>query len=141
MNIYPVSQNDFSAAINLLKQTHLPTEDITDAATLFALYDAAALIGTVGLEYSGENGLLRSLSTSPNQRGKGGGKLLVQFIENLARERGIQTLYLLTTTAADFFEKRNYVRISRDEVPAFIRQSSEFSSLCPSSATIMKKHL
>jgi amino-acid N-acetyltransferase len=141
MNIYPVTQNDFSSVITLLKQNDLPTEDLTDTTHLFALYEEDALIGTVGLEYNSQNGLLRSLSTSPAIRGTGGGKLLVQFIENFAKEKGVHTLYLLTTTAAEFFDKRNYQRINREEVPEFIKQTSEFSSICPSSATVMKKVL
>lgn len=141
MTINPVTQNSFSSVINLLKQVNLPTEDITEATTLFALYDNNELLGTVGLEYEGEHGLLRSLSTSPGKRNTGGGKLLVQFIEAFAKEKGVNNLYLLTTTAADFFAKRNYQRISREEVPEAVKQYSEFISTCPASAIVMKKFI
>ena len=141
MNIHPVTANNFFSVIDLLQRNNLPTEDITAATTLFALYDSNELIGTIGLEYDGENALLRSLSTSAHKRGIGGGKLLVDFVEKFAKENNIHSIYLLTTTAADFFDKRNYLRITKTDVPEFIKQTTEFASTCPASAIVMKKVL
>lgn len=141
MNIYPVSQNDFAAALNLLKQNNLPTEDITDTTSLFTLYHEGTLIGVIGLEISGEDGLLRSLCVDETKRTSGSGKQLVSFIENYAKEQGVKNLYLLTTTAASFFTNRSYQTIDRNTVPAAIKETSEFASVCPSSATVMKKSL
>lgn len=141
MNIYPVTQNDFAAAIRLLQQNNLPTEDITDTTPLFTLYHEGALIGVVGLETIGENGLLRSLCVDETKRTSGSGKQLVSFIENYAKEHGVKNLYLLTTTAAPFFTNRSYHTIDRAGVPAAIRETSEFASVCPASATVMKKVL
>lgn len=141
MNIYPVTQNDFSAALRLLQQNNLPTEDITDATPLFTLYHEGTLIGVVGLETSGEDGLLRSLCVDESKRTSGSGKQLVSFIENYAKERGLKNLYLLTTTAAQFFTNRSYETIDRSTVPPSIKATSEFASVCPSSATVMKKVL
>ncbi len=50
-------------------------------------------------------------------------------------------LYLLTTTAKDFFNKEGYIVVNRDEVPEPIKNSSEFSSVCPSTAIVMKKEI
>lgn len=141
MNINPVTQNDFSAAIRLLQQNNLPTEDITDATPLFTLYHEGTLIGVVGLETSGEDGLLRSLCVDESKRTSGSGKQLVSFIENYAKSRGLKNLYLLTTTAAQFFTNRSYETIDRSTVPPSIKATSEFASVCPSSATVMKKVL
>jgi amino-acid N-acetyltransferase len=46
---------------------------------------------------------------------------------------------LLTTTAAAFFEKRGYRRLARTSAPAAIRATTQFSALCPSTATLMVK--
>lgn len=141
MNIYPVTQNDFSAAISLLQQNNLPTEDITATTPLFTLYSEGALIGVIGLETVGEDGLLRSLCVDESKRTAGSGKHLVSFIENYAKEQGVKNLYLLTTTAAQFFTNRNYETIDRSVVPSALKATSEFASVCPASATVMKKNL
>jgi len=48
-------------------------------------------------------------------------------------------MYLLTTTAEAFFELLGFRRIERHAAPPEIQRSAEFSSLCPSSATVMAK--
>lgn len=141
MNIVPITQNNFSSALNLLKKNQLPTEDISDRTKLFVLEDEQEIVGTIAIEYSHSEGLLRSLSVDQNKRNKGYGKTLVDFIERFALKEGISDVYLLTTTAEPFFNRNGYVSIDRNTVPEFIRQTSEFSSVCPSSAAVMKKVL
>jgi amino-acid N-acetyltransferase len=53
----------------------------------------------------------------------------------------VETLYLLTTTAAPFFERYGYGAVAREEVPRPIRDTTEFTDLCPASATCMVKGL
>ena len=81
------------------------------------------------------------MSVDENKRSKGYGKTLVDFIENFASGEGVKNIYLLTTTAESFFSRNGYITIDRNTVPEFIRQSTEFSSVCPSSAVVMKKTL
>ena len=66
---------------------------------------------------------------------------LCDALESTATDRGIATLFLLTTTAADFFEARDYLEAERDDVPDAIRGTREFAELCPSRATCMRKSL
>lgn len=141
MTVSPVSTAAYERAIDLLAKANLPVQDIGPHTELFELRIKDELIGTIGLEQDGAVGLLRSLSVDERQRGKGYGEQLVGFLEETAKARGIQTLYLLTTTAAAFFSKRGYQTISRAEVPQAMQQTSEFASVCPASATIMKKEL
>jgi amino-acid N-acetyltransferase len=74
-------------------------------------------------------------------RGLGLGKLLVEHAEMHAASHGVKSLYLLTTTAELFFNRLNYERIDRDAAPASIRQTSEYSSLCPQSSAFMVKQI
>lgn len=141
MNIFPVTEQTFPQAVNLLRENNLPTEDISANTRLFTLYHENELVGTVGLELADDAALLRSLCIAANQRTHGSGSRLVQFAEEAARKEGIAAMYLLTTTAAAFFSNRAYKTISREEVPHSIRQTTEFASVCPSSATVMKKNL
>jgi arsenate reductase len=53
----------------------------------------------------------------------------------------VARIYLLTTTAAGFFGKRGYLPADRDQAPAGIRATREFSGVCPASAAFMVKHL
>jgi amino-acid N-acetyltransferase len=74
-------------------------------------------------------------------RGRGCGRRLVAEAEQYAARNGVQSLYLLTTTAEEFFRRLGYVRIDRASAPEAIRQTSEFSGLCPSSSAVMMKAL
>lgn len=141
MNIVPASQNSFTKAIRLLESCGLPTKDIHPGMQLFVVEQDDKVMATVAVEYDWEHALLRSLSVDENSRKKGMGEELVSFAENYVRQQGVQAIFILTTTAADFFSKRGYSEIERTDIPLFIQNTSEFSSTCPASATIMKKFL
>ena len=141
MNIVPASQNSFSAAIALLKKNNLPTEDLDPSKQMFVVEEGDEVIATVAIEYDYNDALLRSLSVSKEKRNSGIGAELVEFIEDYVKKQGVQNIYLLTTTAADFFSKKGYKIIDRNTIPEFIKNTSEYSVLCASSSTVMKKEL
>lgn len=95
----------------------------------------------MAVEPYGGAGLLRSLAVAPEARGRGLGVRLVDAAEARARADGLGALYLLTTTAAPFFEARGYALVDRTEVPEPVRQSAEFASVCPSTAASLGKRL
>lgn len=128
-------------AITLLQQQKLPTSDIDEDKLLYLLMDGETAIGTAGLEIFDDYALLRSVSVIKEQQGKGYGKVINDEIEKYARESGINCMYLLTTTAKDFFVKQGYCVIKREDSPAAIQQTAEFTSLCPSTAAVMKKKI
>jgi amino-acid N-acetyltransferase len=68
------------------------------------------------------------------------GKLIAQ-IETLAGSKDLKTIFLLTETAPEYFARKGYEKITRNDVPAEIQQSSEFSHVCPQSAIVMKKDI
>ncbi len=123
----------------LLVREDLPTSDLTTATKLFGLRLNNALVGVVGIEQEGKVALLRSLVVNSDVRSDGYGKQLVRYAESWSSENGIRQLYLLTTTAANYFLKLGFKNIPRDEAPAFIVNTSQFSDLCPSSADFMCK--
>lgn len=99
------------------------------------------LAGVVGIEIHGRLGLLRSLAVTAAHRQAGLGASLVSEAESVAAERGVETLYLLTTTASSFFAGLGYEELARSEAPAAIAATAQFSSLCPASSTFMYKTL
>ena len=66
---------------------------------------------------------------------------MVAHAERHARDQGVHSLYLLTTTAEKFFLRRGYARIPREVAPAAIKTTSEFSGICPTSSAFMVKYL
>ena len=99
------------------------------------------MIGAIGVEAHGDVGLLRSLVVHPSHRGQGIGKRLTDELESFAKRKGIKTLYLLTTTAGDFFANLGYRVIQRARVPALIAETEEFKTICPVSAVCLFKNL
>ena len=85
--------------------------------------------------------LLRSLAVAPDWQGRGLGAALLAHAERTARQRGITTLYLLTTTAEAFFARHGYVRLPREAAPPVLHQTAEFAALCPASAVCLTKPL
>lgn len=99
------------------------------------------LVGCVGLERAGDAGLLRSLAVTPESWGVGLGDVLLRAIEAKAVAAGIQRLFLLTTSAPNFFAARGYLPVTRSDAPDTIRSTTEFASICPASATCMARAL
>jgi len=127
----------------LLAAAQLPLDDLTPRHLehFFACGSAQAPLGVGGVELFEADALLRSLAIDEHARGQGCGRALVAALERHAHERGARRVYLLTTTAARFFEGLGYRVIAREEAPARIRATPEYSELCPSSAAFMVKDL
>jgi amino-acid N-acetyltransferase len=66
---------------------------------------------------------------------------LVKHVEAYVVDQGIDRLYLLTNTAEAFFARLGYRTLPRSAAPQAIRDTSEFSSLCPDDAAFMGKEL
>lgn len=136
-----VDPKERQQAIHLLQQQDLPVEDIDDDKILYLFLDGEKAIGTAGLEIFEDCALLRSISIIKEEQGKGLGKMINRQVEHYAKEAGINCLYLLTSTAKDFFERQGYCVIKREDTPEAVKQTAEFTSLCPSTAVIMKKRI
>lgn len=127
--------------LDLLSANKLPINDITEGVTLYALLLGDKVVGSAGLERYGTKALLRSISVADSVKGKGLGIYISQQLEHLARQEGVDELYLVTTTADRFFAKFGYRLISRSEVAEAVAVSGQFNGICPASAAIMVKAL
>ena len=136
--IRPALAADRAAIVALLDAARLPTADLEQSPIEFLVADDAdALVGVVGIERHGDSGLLRSLVVQPAMKGSGLGTQLVRALEARARAAGVARLVLLTQTAAPFFARLGYATIDRNDAPSAVRDSAEFRSICPASATCM----
>jgi amino-acid N-acetyltransferase len=130
--------NKFEAFKALLKSSDLPHEDLDYKKDLLVgYYENDTLVGTGGLEIYGPYALLRSLSVRMGLRGKSVGSTITEFLLEQAKKKGLSSIYLLTETAPGFFLKKGFTTIQREEVPAEVKRSSEFSHVCPVSASVM----
>ncbi len=136
-------EQDAQAILGLLRGNGLPTEDLNSEKLLnfVTARSSGRLLGCAGVEPHGAVGLLRSVAVCPGLQGLGLGAELVVRAEQLAVQLGLAELWLLTTTAPGFFARRGYSQTDRSEVPAGVRGSSEFRTVCPASAIVMRKVL
>lgn len=143
VSITSAAPRDLSTIAALLEEADLPRVDLSpsDLSHFRVLRSEEDLQGVVGLEPVGREALLRSLVVQPEVRGQGYGRALVRDAEAYARRQDIEALYLLTTTAAEFFATLGYERVSRGDVPRTIAQTAEFRELCPATAVCMHASL
>ena len=143
-NIAPASPQDFDEIIALLDAAALPTGDLersSMAQFLVARDGSGKVIGAIGVERYGRIALLRSLVVAPDCRNRDLGTQLVAKLEARCRSWAMADLFLLTTTARDFFARHGYRAIGREAVPVALRTAAEFTRLCPDSAVCMTKCL
>lgn len=127
----------------LLESVQLPTIDITPEHLehFFAVWGNSGLEGVVGVELHGSAALLRSLAVVPSKRRFGLGSELLAQVEQYAAEKGVRSLFLLTTTAESYFMKYGYIPLLREAAPEAIRNTAEFTCICPASSVLMVKHM
>ncbi len=127
----------------LLSVCELPVSDVapSDSMLFFGCRHRSKLVGLVGLEVYKPVALLRSLAVAPQYRNSRLGKKLVTFAEEHAASLGVQWLYLLTTNADGYFLKLGYSPVSRENAPLPIKNTAQFSGLCPASSKFMSKQL
>lgn len=144
LSLRRADSRDLDRVEALLEEQGLPSEDVRTApGSFFVASDGSSteIVGIGGVEIHGSNGLLRSVVVTEPNRGKGYGRALCDALEKCAESEGVTTLYLLTTTATEFFEERGYREIPREDAPPSIRGTTEFADLCPSSANCLKKEV
>jgi amino-acid N-acetyltransferase len=129
--------------VALLRESSLPLAGVEEHfdSFLVARAEDGSLVGCVGLEIYGDVGLLRSLSVASRARGSGLGTRLVERLMDLARENGVETLYLLTTSAEEYFPRFGFERLAREEVDRKLEASEELRGACPASAVVMRRRV
>jgi N-acetylglutamate synthase-like GNAT family acetyltransferase len=135
--------SDLPAIEALIRASELPLAVVHDkfpeAYTVLRRRDQ--LVGVAALEVHGRAALLRSVAVAAGERGHGTGIALVAERLAAAMSRGVERVYLLTTTAAPFFHRLGFTPAVRGEAPAELRASPEFAAICPASATCMRVDL
>jgi amino-acid N-acetyltransferase len=133
---------DLPAIRALLERVQLPLAGVDEhLRTMLVAREGEQIVGTAALELYEDGALLRSVAVEPRWQGTQLGHQLTDAALQLAATHGAHTVFLLTTTAEQFFPKFGFEPIHREEVPMSVRASVEFQSACPASAIAMRKPL
>jgi amino-acid N-acetyltransferase len=127
---------------SLLLRSGLPQEGL-DASleTLIVARKAEQVIGCAALEVNGNVALLRSVAVDPVHRSAGLGRQMVEALLTYVGKHGLQEVYLLTETAAEYFLRFGFQLIERSAVSPELHQAVEWTSASPASAYVMVLHL
>jgi amino-acid N-acetyltransferase len=140
VGLRPASESDYDRVTSLLGAAGLPLAGVPrDLAGFEVAERDGRLVGAIALERYGNEGLLRSAVVDPGERGGGIGAALVDRMLDVARERRLRAVYLLTTTAEQWFPRFGFGRVERADVPDAVRASLEFREACPASAVAMRR--
>lgn len=136
------NRGDLPAVEALLAAYQLPTAGVAQSIEGFWLAEGqGAIVGVAGLELLGGAALLRSVVVTGEWRGRGLAGKLVERVLETADHAGASAVYLLTTTAEQFFPRFGFHPIARVEAPPSIQASVEFREACPASAVCLVKPL
>ena len=142
MVIHAAEASDLPAIRRLLHSQHLPLDGVDEhVSTMVVAKEGSEVVGAGAVELYADGALLRSVVVDPVVQGQGLGHRLSEAALNMAKDRGADTAFLLTTTAEKFFPKLGFEPIVRDDVPVSVQASIEFQSACPASAVVMRKQL
>ena len=108
--ITPANATDLPAIFALLDANRLPRAGLEAyVASTLVVREDGDIVGTAALELYGRSALLRSVAVAAALRGGGVGHALTAAALDLARRRGVRTVYLLTETAGKLLPQ---VRVS-----------------------------
>jgi nucleoside-diphosphate-sugar epimerase/N-acetylglutamate synthase-like GNAT family acetyltransferase len=137
--IRAATADDLPAITALLDANKLPLAEVeAHVATTLVLQRNARVVACAAVEIHGAAGLLRSVAVDEQRRGEGLGHQITQAALDLARARGLKSVYLLTTTAEKFFPRFGFREVAREDVDAAVQRSVEFTKACPATAVAMR---
>ncbi len=131
---------DLQQISRFLTENGLPTNGVNKFFENFivALDQNGSWIGIAGLEVYGKSGLLRSVAVDKQFRGMGHGRTLVNTILTNAKKKRIETIYLLTESAEDYFKGLGFEVVNRKDIDEATRASPEFTECCETAVAMRK---
>ena len=139
IEIGPATATDVATIKAILKANDLPIAGVDEHwRTFLVARDGRKIVACGGAEAYQVAALIRSIAVDPQYRKHGLGRRLVRQLLDRLASHGLRDFYLLTTTAEDYFKKRGFKRIERDEVHPQLLASREFQGACPASAVCMR---
>ena len=136
--IGPATGADVEAIKRLLVEASLPIDGVDEHwKTFIVAKEGERLIACGGAEAYPVVALIRSVAVHPDYRSLGLGRRIVRNLLDRLASLGLREFYLLTTTAEEYFIRRGFTKIDRDEIHPQLLASKELD-VCPSSAVCMR---
>jgi protein-tyrosine-phosphatase/N-acetylglutamate synthase-like GNAT family acetyltransferase len=136
----PAAPADLDAVLGLLRVAGLPGQGVAESFPDFVVATRGeAVVAAGGLEVAGNDALLRSVVVREDERGTGTGQAVVARLITMARDRGLDSLWLLTEPAPEFFARFGFRPTDRAVASDALRATDEFTSCCPSTAVAMSR--
>ncbi len=138
----PIAGSD-TGLMTALQEAGLPTDDLTEPGRSFFAYATVTgeRVGYGGFERMGRDVLVRSLVVLPHVRRRGIGDGMLALLLRRAFDKGGRDAWLLTTTAAPFFERAGFKPVERAIAPASVLATRQAASLCPASAALLRRSI
>lgn len=135
------AEGDLDDIKKLVVDAGLPLDGLFehDPTEVIVAHDDGEVVGGAALELYDDAGLLRSVVVRPGYRRGGVGSALTAAAVHRARERSLQSVYLLTESAERFFAGHGFATIDRDAAPAAVAGSVEWAEVCGDSAVPMTR--
>ncbi len=142
MKYRKAEESDIQSIRELICSCGLPSSDVDGKSQkIFVAESKGKIVAVGGIEKLGGIALIRSIAVAPEYRKNGIASNIYQLLEEYARSSKVEELYLITESAKEYFQKLGFTEQDRKTTPCLIKQTSQFSELCPSSATVMFKAL
>jgi amino-acid N-acetyltransferase len=137
----PARSHDLAGGLDLLRRCELAQQDVAERWGHYFVVreDDGRVVAVAGLEVHGASALLRGVAVDPDYRGQGLAAALVEAAIARAKLLELRDVYLLTTTAHDYFLRHGFSEHPREAAPASIRECWEFRSGCPTTAALMRR--
>lgn len=134
--------DDLHTIVSLLRARDLPADGFADLLrahpehVLVAELNGA-IVGSAALDVHGSDALLRSVAVASDLVTLGVGTRLITDLLAVASAHRITDVFLLTTTAAEWFPRFGFRVTERSLVPDTLSSTVEFTKACPASAVVM----
>lgn len=136
--IRQAERKDFAAIRELLLTNNLPVVGVEEHIEEFMIAEQTDLVGVMGALQENKKGLIRSFAVAASLRKNGVGLALLQSMKERLKQQGVKDVYLLTETARDYFKKRGFTEIIREEMPQTLLKESGLDQACPCSSYCLK---
>ncbi len=138
----PASADD-PALRATLSAADLPVDDLAEPGRWLHAFSTTGgeRVGYGGFECYGQHALLRSIAVLPGARNRGVGGGILALLMRRAFDHGARRAWLLTTSAAGFFEQAGFKPVERAQAPAAILDTRQARSLCPASAVLLGRSI
>ena len=134
----PARGQDREQIAALLATSGLPNREVEPHLAHFTVArEGGRVVGVIGLEVHGQDGVLRSLAVEEGHRGRGIARRLYAALLAEARRAGVARLFLLAPAAQRWFTLLGFRSVPGGAVPETVGASEELQGRAVNGAMVM----